>query len=184
MINNTYLNDEALEQIKTVLNKEGVITLYGFLANDYYSKLLTKLKQFKFQNNYDPPRFSYKSFKLEDNKLKPSLSLFIAKILNLNLQIDSDIIFCFEHRDYTLMNDSSSEIDGIKIILELTPNWDESSGGYTSFIKNKEEVFRLYPIKNSLTIIKTKNEFKSFVKYVNHFSGKNKRYFLEFIIFD
>ncbi len=155
-INNIYNNKGVQKQIKNILEKEGSIQLQDFL------KELPKLK-INFKKEYKPQSHSYK---ISNYNLSKEIKLFIENITGK--KISSSNIFEFKHKDYTLLNDKNSEKKVYKIILELTENWKEEFGGFTSFIKYNKELFRINPIYNSLAIVKTNKEMKSFVKYINN----------------
>ncbi|HLC58639.1 MAG TPA: hypothetical protein VJI68_02155 [Candidatus Nanoarchaeia archaeon] len=167
MINKIYNNKDTINQIKLVLEKEGNIQLQNFLID--LPKIKVKLKEV-----YIPQLHKYR---FNNFKINKEIKEFIEKIINKKLI--SSKVYEFKHTDYTLINDNIKEKEGYKIILDLTKNWNEEANGYTSFIKNNEEVFRINPAYNSLTIIKTNKNMKSFVKYVNNKAKDNKRFFIE-----
>lgn len=177
MINKVYFNKDSLNKIKQIINSEGSIQLYDFLEENAFNKLFSDLKKTKFKKYFIPKLGSY-SYSNFNSKI---FSEFLTNLLRV--KIKNCIIYSFKHRDYTLMSDSKFENNGFKVVFEITDNWNQEAGGYHSFIKNSEEVFRLNFIRNSLTIIKTDNKMKSFVKYVNNKAGKNKRYFVELNIY-
>ncbi len=102
------------------------------------------------------------------------------KLLSKKLKLVSSKAFCFKHGDYTLLSDKSKSDKGLIVVYELTEFWDDIAGGFHSFISDKEELLRLSPVFNSLTIILNNKSMKSFIKYVNHYSKNNKRIFIEF----
>lgn len=175
MINKVYIKEQTIEKIKKVLKKEGCIQLQNFFREKYYKVLYNK--NIKLKKVYIPNLCSYSFSEFKDKKFLKQISNFLSNFYRLKLK-GSKILY-FKHEDYTLLNDKTNEEEGITIIIELTNNWNNEYGGYTLFTKNNKEVLRINPIKNSLTIIKTNKEMKSFVKYVNHKAKNNKRIFVE-----
>ena len=165
MINKTYKNKQVQEKIIEIIIKEGSIQLQDFLTK--------KLKIPKLKKEYIPQLYSYKTNKY---KLSKEIKGFLETITNK--KVKSTKIFQFKHKDYTIINDKLKEKEGYKIILELTEKWNQESGGYTSIIENNKETLRINPIYNSLTIIKTNEKTKSFIKYINN-KANNKRKFIE-----
>ncbi|MBS3152787.1 hypothetical protein J4230_05250 [Candidatus Woesearchaeota archaeon] len=95
------------------------------------------------------------------------------------MKLKSSRLFCFCHGNYGLLNDSLKENCNVKVIVEFTKTWNYDANGYSSFVQNGEEILRINPVRNAVTIIKVNKNTKSFVKYINHLAGKNKRYFVE-----
>ncbi len=173
MINKIYFNKQTRIKIKEILELESSIQLQEFLENASYKILLENIKKLELEKNYKPELYSNSSIKYNIKDLNNFLEELMGK------RVRSSRLFCFKHKDYTIINDNINEEEGFTIILELTEKWNKKYGGYTSFVKNNEEIFRLNPKKNSLTIIKTNIEMKSFVKYINNKAKNKKRYFLK-----
>lgn len=176
MINTAYVNEELIEQIKELLEQEGIVQLNEFLDEKVLNDVKKKREQRKLKRVYNPLSASYSWIDWAENV--EDITAFIEKIVG-RVKVRSVKLICFKHKDYTLINDKQSEEEGYTIIVELTDGWNKESGGFTSFIKNNEEMQRIYPIPNSLSLIKTNKELKSFVKYINHKAGNEKRIFLE-----
>lgn len=174
MINKFYLNEKLILEIKEVLDKSGTAQLYGFLDTNYFDSL----KINKFRRKFELGASNYEFFEYKDKALMHELKNFISFLCNEKLKFKSAKIFSFKNGDYSILTDKNKEFYGIKLILNLT-KWSNSFGGYNCLIKNNEEFFRTEGVANCLSIIKTNNEMKSFVKYVNNFSKNNRRLFLE-----
>lgn len=82
----------------------------------------------------------------------------------------------FQHENYTLLQDKMKPAPGIVFQLEFTPLWNPSWGGYTDFVKRKEELLGVNPMPNALVLVKQDKDMKSFIKYVNHRAGSRKRF--------
>ena len=173
MINKEYTKKTVIAKIKKEFDKEGSIQLQDFMKID--------ISGIKFVRSYGPSLHSYSFSEFNDKEVIEAISNFLVGIINEKISFRSAKIFIFKRGDYTLMNDNMNESNGIKVIFELTHKWNNEANGYTSFIKDNSEILRILPMKESLTIIKTDNKMKSFVKYVNYKAGINRRCFIEFI---
>ncbi len=179
MINKYYLNLEIINKIVGVINKEGKVQLQKFLSDIYYKELLCNIKNLKLKKKYKPELYKYDCFNIKDKKLILLIEYFLFEIFKKKVKFHNAQLFLFKHNNYTLLNDNINETNGINVILELTEKWNKKYGGYTSFIKNNQEILRINPVKNSLNIIITDDKMKSFVKYVNHKTKDRKRIFIE-----
>jgi len=178
MINKYYLNTKLKSEIAKVLTNDFSVQLYNFI-DEKCSKLLKK--KLKFKKVYAPNSFSYNISNFDNKGLLVELTNFLESIINKKIKMKSAHVYCFSAGDYILINNDSKEVNGIKVILELNNYWDSNHGGFTSFISNNKEILRINPVCRSLSIILTKKSMSSFIKYINHHSGNNKRYFLEII---
>ena len=125
---------------------------------------------------------NYESAYFTDMNLIFSLNRYLNNLTGKKFKFKSGKIFLLKHEDYSLLTDRQNEINGFKLILNLR-KWNNAYGGYNCIIENDKEFFRTQGLPNCLSIIKTNSRMKSFVKYVNNLSGKNKRYFIELIFF-
>lgn len=171
MINKEYSKKTVIDKIQKTFDKEGSIQLFDFIELEIPAVNLVK--------SYIPYKYCFRSAEFSDKNVIEAIKEFLGKLVGKELILQSSIIFNFKIKDYTLMSDEVTEDKGIKAIFEFTNNWKEEFGGYTSFVKNNKEVFRINPVKNSLTIIKTGKTMRSFVKYINHKAENNRRVFIE-----
>jgi hypothetical protein len=176
MINNYYNQDKIKDQIAETFNITGSFQLYGFLETDYYKNLLNKIKKLKFENFYNPEEGKCSFFKTNDLVII-EIKKYLENLFGFPLRLTFSEFVIFGHKDYTLMNDSKKEVEGIKVFFELS-DFNEDFGGYSVFIKNNEEIYRTNSVSNSLIVVKTDPKMKSFVKYVNNKSNKKERLFL------
>lgn len=180
MINPVYFEEDSINKIKEIFDRDGSIQLQNFFDREYLNKLINKIKNVKLKIEYDPMLHSYNYSEFEDKELINELNKILSKInIKLSLSLSSSRLFCFGHRDYSLLSDKINEEEGIKIIIELTKDWNHEANGYTSFVMDNKELVRINSIGNSVSIIKTDNNIKSFVKYINHYALNKKRYFIE-----
>jgi len=139
------------------------------------SQKLVKITR-RLKKEYNPLRYSFESAKVKENEIREILES-VNKIKKGKLV--SMKLYQFGQGDYTILNDNQYEEEGMTVIIELTPSWKKESGGFSSWIKEGEEVYRLYPIPDSLTLVKTTKTMKSFVKYVNKNAAQMKRIYIE-----
>lgn len=173
MINKEYTKKTVIEKIKKTFDKEGSVQLQNFIE--------LEIPAVNFVKSYIPYKYCFRSAEFSDKNVIDAIKEFLEKLVGKELTLQSSTIFNFKIKDYTLMRDDVTEDKGIKAIFEFTNNWKEEFGGYTSFVKNNKEVFRVNPVNNSLTIIKTDKKTRSFVKYMNHKAENNRRVFVEIV---
>ena len=178
MINNLitkkYIDKETLKSAALHFMQSRQIQLPDFLNN----AALLKTKTTRMTKHSVPDKSSYSSAQLPSSLnffTSEEFRVLISFITQQQLQIKNASIKMFEHHDYTLLYDDLLQ-EGTLVIFELTSEWQEDWGGYTSFV-NDGEAFRIVPHKNALFIVDHKN-LKHFVKYVNH-HAKGKRIFVE-----
>lgn len=179
MLNQQYKDKEVLIPIQEVLNETGSIQLQGILDSKPYLELLNKMSKFNLKKEYSPESHSYHSSKFTDKDVINLISKFISELFTRKPELKSATLYKFKHRDYTLLQDDISEKKGVTVILELTKEWDLQADGYTTFFEDNAEISRINPIPNSLAIILTNKNMKSFIKYINHYSKTNERIFIE-----
>ena len=180
MLNKNYIIQSTLDQVLNTVNKYGSIQLHSFFDEKFYSNILIKISKIKLKKFYNPSLFSYKSVDFNDSEIINIFNNFVIDLFGKKLILKSAKLFCFEYCDYFLLNDKINEIKGLKVILELTDKWNNLSNGYNSFVQENQEVLRVNSVRNSVTILKTSKDMKSFFKYINHLALKDKRMFLEF----
>ena len=163
-INSEY-DEEKLNEAKISFKLSGNLRLPSFLS----SKGLEHFKHLKFKRVYIPGKSSFSIAKAPAIKEAD----FILKKLTGRKFIFS--VLKFEHGDYTVLYDDLKLSKGVAVVLDLV-NFDESWGGFTSFMKDAEELFRVVSKQNTLTII-NQSGLRSFTKYVNH-HARHPRIFL------
>ncbi len=176
MINKMYNESSVREDIKLTLKQQGAITLIDFLDEETIKELREKV--FPWKKQYNPLRYSFKEGDFKVSEITEEVIEFIEELIKKKVKVGSVKVCLFENKDYTLLTDNSFEEEGFTLILELNEYWRKDWGGFTSFIKENEEIQRMYPIPNSLSVIQTSKAMKSFVKYINH-HATSKRIFIE-----
>lgn len=179
MIHHLYENEGILDQIREVLHTEHSVQLHHFLQQETYQRLLSSVHRFRFTRTYTPLVHSFSSTPFRDRRCISAVNTLVQALLQHRHTLASSVLFCFSHRDYTLLHDASQEERGILALFELTPTWQDTYGGYTSFWAGGRETLRLTPLPNSLTLVSTDQNVKRFVKYINHTSLPSQRYVAE-----
>lgn len=186
MAENDFVNAEYLKvltlsraQIVFLQNQPHSIQLTNILNAQKYALFLADAKKLKWKQDAVYDIYSYCRA-----QLPPIIGLFlsskeflflVSSITNKKVKKITAEITSIGHRDYTLLNDKKKEEKGIMFELELTSSWSSEWGGYTSFCGNEEEVLRISPKSNSLTLVQQDQNTQSFIKYVNHNAKNNKR---------
>src|SRR3989344_453294 len=175
MFNQQYKDKEVLIQIQEVLNETGSIQLQDILDSKFYLELLSKISKLNLKKEYTPESHSYYSTKFTDKYVINTINQFISELFTRKPELKSATFYKFKHQDYTLLQDDISEKKGVTAILELTKEWNLQADGYTTFFGDNAEISRISPIPNSLAIILTNKNMKSFVKFINHYINANER---------
>lgn len=184
MINKFYLNREVVESVRNSFwkNSPPSIHLHNFLDEDSYKVLKKELRKTRWKKSKEVLTHSYKKSNLSKNiqKILKSQSIleFLSKILNKKVKNIEAELFCFEWKDYTILNDLKKESENTEFILDLTENWKDNFGGKIVYTKGLGEGLIIPVKKNSLLLLKKDSKIRKFIKYVNNNAGKNKRIIL------
>ncbi len=183
-VNDIYLNPETLQQARASYEKSahGSLRLHSLLKPAVYHKIETKAMKMKGKQVKIPDRFSYSEVKMKElenffsSREFISLISFIAgrKIKKAGISTKK-----FGHRNYTLLHDSEQMKPSIDIFFDIIPIWDSNWGGSIVYRNAGQELFRMLPVANSLTIVDRKKRMYRFVEYVNHKAGKNAQIVVE-----
>ena len=184
MINRFYVKN--LEKIKASFHEKKDfphLVLFDFLDKTKYRLVEKEIQRISFSHEKKPLLHSYGSatvpFSLAKIFLSKGLVDFISAIIGKKLKLkNKPKLYSFLVGDYTLLNDSRAEKDGIDIIFDLTEHWDPSGGGAITYVDGTGDALKLPINSNSLMIVRRQRNMQRFVKYVNHNAGKKKRMFL------
>ena len=102
----------------------------------------------------------------------------ISFINNKITKLNNYEIVKFQHKNYTLLHDNLKEKQQLRLIFDFTEDWNHDSGGFNSYINNSEELLRINPKENSLSIIQLNEKILNFTKYINNKAKNNKTIFL------
>lgn len=180
MLSALYLQDETYRQVIQQLEQQGSLQLQNFLTPEAHHKVSRQIFQLHYQRSYQPQFHSYGSA-LIDNALIRHLTGWVHALFPAT-QMHPVHAYRFQHRDYVLFHDSRHEERGIVGMFELTPLWCEGWGGWTLALKGKQEPLRLPSLPNTLTLIRTDEQTRLGVKYINHYAGEHRRHFLQFFL--
>ncbi|MBI1970443.1 hypothetical protein HYS47_01725 [Candidatus Woesearchaeota archaeon] len=99
---------------------------------------------------------------------------FISSIAGKPVSWKSIDVLSFSHGQYTLLYDGLHQKQGVYGIFDLT-TLPEEAGGYTVITTGQEELARVVPIENTLTIFTLQKNARYFFKYVNHHAKPKRR---------
>jgi len=186
-INPAYMNSGTLKELRKQFEKQKPIKsiqLQSFLKEDSFLKLLDELRKARYKQICTPDLFSYheaepKGILIDAIMLMASQRLqhILKEITGIRGKTTLYKPQYFGWKDYTIMNDMQKLQNGIVFFLDVTPHW-EDVGGETVYLTPKQEALTIYPTANTLSIVRTSKKTRMFVKYVNNYAGKNKRYLI------
>lgn len=99
---------------------------------------------------------------------------FISSIVVKPVSWKSIDVLSFSQGQYTLLYDGLHQKQGVYGIFDLTTLLEEA-GGYTVITTGQEELARVIPIENTLTIFTLPKQARYFFKYVNHHAKSTRR---------
>lgn len=181
-ISKDYLDYNNLVNIKKIFlsNNPKSIKLDGFFKEDKYKFLQKEIHNLKFKKEYKPLSHSFSRSELGSKFKKliqsEEFKTFISFITETEFNQFTSNSFMLAHKDYSLLKD-----DFNKNFLEANfffTNWKEEFGGYLSYFKD-EELLRITPFENSLTLVYVENGLQNFVKYLNVNSAGKRDYFVK-----
>jgi len=165
---NSVYDVDTLHQAQRSFGLSGNIQLRSFLSE----KGIELFGHLKFRHVYVPEKYCYS---IADGPELKGFDAVLSSIVGQKLKAKSVSCFMFGRGDYTLLYDAIKPGSGVAFFLDLF-DFDESLGGFSSFLKDGKEVFRVVAKSNSLALI-NQSGLKSFVKFVNH-RAKSPRVFL------
>jgi hypothetical protein len=165
---NSAYDEDTLHQAQRSFGLSGNIQLQSFLSE----KGFALFKHLKFRHVYVPEKCCYSIAGAPELK---GFNAVLSSIVGKKVKAKSVFCFMFGKGDYTLLYDAIKPGSGVAFFLDLF-DFDESLGGFSSFLKDSKEVFRVVAKSNSLTLV-NQSGLKSFVKFVNH-HAPNPRVFL------
>jgi len=177
-INPNYVHPTVIKTLQQQFAQQDSIQLRNFLNKECYDELAKPLSTASWK-----PRAVFDIYAHYTSTIKDVTAFLTSKqflnlcsaITGLTLKHATFNTFLFKHRNYTLLNDELREPPGIAFELDFTADWQKEWGGYTSIVNGENELFRITPTPNTLTLYKRDRTIQSFVKYVNHLAGKDMR---------
>tara|TARA_Y100000310_G_scaffold345531_1_gene466137 strand:+ start:53593 stop:54111 length:519 start_codon:yes stop_codon:yes gene_type:complete len=163
LINKSYLDN--VEEVKKVLERDGIVILKDFFEKKYYEKLKEEVLNLNFSEDKKPLMHSYLKGGFE---LPMKVRDYFENLIDDKLKKVS--AFRLVWKDYTLMHDSAKRDRKFEIVIDLTDDWNQDAGGQVCY-DSKDVVI---PVTgNSVTIVK--GDVVRYVKYVNNLSKGKER---------
>lgn len=169
-----YVDPTVVPRIKEAYkaNTPASVQLQQFLAPETAKALHSALSKAAWRHNCIPDRYSRDEAALPAAAIKilksAGVMAFIASVTGA--RVTSATLERYGHRDYTLRNDEEAP-PGLVAYLDWTAEWDETFGGETIVADENGELVRVGPMANTLVIIDCAKVYP-FVRYVNHYAGK------------
>jgi len=183
-LNAKYLDRFTLGTVRQIFNRNAPksIQLREIFNNKSYHALQKELRTLQWAERTTPDMFSYRAADVPKELLSfvssPEFRYFVSHVTNSKLKKVYLELCAFGQQNYTLLHDKILQPEGIFFQFEFTKSWNSEWGGYTSFVKGENELLRINPMPNTLTLVAQDQHTRSFVKYVNHLAEKNKRLFV------
>lgn len=179
LINPLYAYDAVKDQMKVSFksSKPSVLLLPDFFTKKVYDSLTKEAQSLEAKEKYIPHMYRY--HEVPSSAFKDIFSsdflTFVREITGIKskkLSLDSKR---FGHRCFTLLHDDLSADGGLIFFYTIASSkWNSSSGGQTIFTFGDEREPLIFDVKeNSLVLLHVPKGMRSFVKYLNHFSGTN-----------
>lgn len=99
---------------------------------------------------------------------------FLSAIVEKKVSCTSVEWLSFGHQNYTLLQDKLRQKQAVYAMLDFA-SLDQGCGGFTSVMYSNEELGRIIPIENSLTVFRLPKDARYFTKYVNNTAGQRRR---------
>ncbi|KAI8319152.1 hypothetical protein GQ54DRAFT_299567 [Martensiomyces pterosporus] len=187
-----YLKASVQEQVQNTFLEQSSVELRDFLRADVYEKITSELNsEYWAKAKLQGPAHVRQYLEADTSSAaaptvgevakflrSTCFARLLASLTSLDLVGGSQEVRKFEHGHYTLIHDQALEPNGLDAILSLLPkrkdksgegdNWNESWGGATHYIADKDELLRIYPEINSLSLVLRDEGTLRFVKYLNH----------------
>lgn len=175
-INPVYKTEESLLQIKKIWQEKHSIMLANFFTEASYKKKEKEMKNAVYKRDCMPDQYSYATKKEKEFERNKELLQFLAQVLQKKtVRIVGEMVQ-FSWKDYTTLHDKNKEKPGIDIIIDLTPEWDDSYGGAVVYSDGKGGYTKVFTQKNSLLLVRREQGIQRYVQYVNNLSRGKKRY--------
>jgi len=181
-INTDYLNPALLRQMKEAYQRQQSVQLRAFLTASQFKRLQRDAMRASRTVQSVPDMFCHDAIKLSGTMLSFGRFLRSKAFAQLLSFIAGRKVACasiewqsFGQGQYTLLHDTLRQERGIYLFFDLSARWDEAWGGYTSVVKDGDELARISPRANALTFLTLKGKARHFTKYVDHKAGRRRR---------
>lgn len=185
-INPLYLQEDTVNQLHTSFHAQQphYLHLQQFLLPSKAKTLLHHLQQLHYTLRYKPDQYRYHQA-LPAPSCKPflhflgstALQRYLQRLTGKTVQRPStfESIAC-QHQDYTLLHDKQQALQGIQVVMDFTPQWNNDAGGYDVYQLPKHDPLVIHPANNALTLIEATPNLQHFTKYVNSLASTRKQY--------
>lgn len=170
-ITESYRDVKNLLRIKQAFreNIPKSIQLQEVFKEKKYEDVQEQLEMTTFDDEYAPDTHSYSIAELpeelEEFVTSPEFTAFLTFITEKNGNVQWEIQ-AFRTGDYTLLGDEE-EGSYLDCLFCCTDDWKQEYGGFISYVQENQEVLRVVPKRNSLTVVHLQKGIKGFIKYVN-----------------
>ena len=180
-VNGLYRYDAVIDGARASFKsgKPEILLLNDFLAKDVYEKLRKDFSVAAGKEIYVPHECGFDELKLnkEVEEFFSSLHFrqFLTHLTGIKIKQVNLEARRFKHQSFTLMHDDANSKERFVFFYVLTSkDWKSEWGGSTIFRFGDARLPAVFePKGNSLAIMRVPKGMQDFVKYVNHFSGKN-----------
>ncbi|KAJ1662305.1 putative component of NuA3 histone acetyltransferase complex [Coemansia sp. RSA 1813] len=189
-INADYTSAKVIDRIQDAFLSESSVELRDFLRAELFDKCVAELDDGFWSNAaLLGPAHVAKYIRANVTSLSaptlyellaflrsPTFARFLSGVTSLEFTGVSQEVRRFKHGDYTLIHDQIVEPFGVDVTLSLVPRpeagldgqWEELWGGATHYIADRDELLRISPETNSLSLVLRDEGTLRFVKYVNY----------------
>ncbi|KAJ2831062.1 putative component of NuA3 histone acetyltransferase complex [Coemansia furcata] len=181
-----YLAEGTQRRICDLFLEQSSVQLRGFLRADVYARLMAEDPWAAAELRGPPHLRRYLEAQPSSPMLaglmaflrSPAFAELLTKLAGVEPVAASQQLRRFEKGHYTLIHDEAPEPPGLDVTLSLQPaerEWDDTWGGATHYIADKDELLRIAPDANSLSLVLRDEGTLRFVKYLNHMAPESRQ---------
>lgn len=184
-INGDYLDSSLLHTVRQAYQKNRVIPsvqLRALLNKKVFSSLQRNASRAARKWRHVPNMFIYEQLKPRDTMLdferflrSREFMTLLSFVVGKKVAVKEIEWQSFSHRHYTLLHDKRVQEKGVYLFFDLSALWNEAWGGYTSVVRDGQELIRALPSENAATFLTLAGKARQFTKYVNYRAGKHRR---------
>lgn len=183
-INTDYLDAKAQNRIQETFLEQSSVELRQFIQPSIYAQIQAELdtNQSLWRPKSAPAHLCH-YLELDPHPLSTLHALcrflrssvfahFLHSLASLDFTEITQQVRRFDPGHYTLIHDQALDPDGLDVCLSLNPPtlgvWDDQAwGGATHYIADTDELLRIVPKPNSLSLVLRDEGTLRFVKYLN-----------------
>ncbi len=183
MINERYADTTVQQKMRDVFHTETefpCVTLFSFLNLKVYEKIQLDVIRSFFRQEQVLTSHSYSTAPLPSSVAKflqsSELAGFLSSVVGSPVRVEESKLYRFGWKDYTLLSDLEEILPGIDLCLDFTDYWAENAGGQVVYKDEQGNFIELPRGGNIMSLVRRKENVQRYVRYVNHYAGKMKRY--------